>query len=120
MAPQSSDLLQGTLDLLILKTLALEPMHGWASRSEFNRSPGTCCKSGKVRSIPHCTGWNRRDGSARRGLPPTTTGAPGFIRSRPRARDSYKPSCQSGSESPAPSHSYSSGFEEDGAGCNTC
>src|SRR3954462_3372710 len=25
-----SDLLQGTLDLLILKTLALEPMHGWA------------------------------------------------------------------------------------------
>lgn len=27
--PPSSDLLQGTLDLLILKTLALEPMHGW-------------------------------------------------------------------------------------------
>lgn len=25
----SRDLLQGTLDLLILKTLALEPMHGW-------------------------------------------------------------------------------------------
>jgi len=24
-----SDLLQGTLDLLILKTLSLEPMHGW-------------------------------------------------------------------------------------------
>ena len=28
MAPKS-DLLQGTLDLLILKTLALGPMHGW-------------------------------------------------------------------------------------------
>jgi PadR family transcriptional regulator, regulatory protein PadR len=25
----STDLLQGTLDLLVLKTLALEPMHGW-------------------------------------------------------------------------------------------
>jgi transcriptional regulator len=25
-----SDLIQGTLDLLILRTLALEPMHGWA------------------------------------------------------------------------------------------
>jgi PadR family transcriptional regulator PadR len=25
-----TDLLQGTLDLLILQTLALEPMHGWA------------------------------------------------------------------------------------------
>ena len=26
---QAADLLQGTLDLLILQTLALEPMHGW-------------------------------------------------------------------------------------------
>ena len=25
-----TDLIQGTLDLLILKTIALEPMHGWA------------------------------------------------------------------------------------------
>src|SRR5712671_7460307 len=25
-----NDLVQGTLDLLILKTLTLEPMHGWA------------------------------------------------------------------------------------------
>jgi PadR family transcriptional regulator, regulatory protein PadR len=27
--PPSTDLLQGTLDLLILKTLAPEPQHGW-------------------------------------------------------------------------------------------
>ena len=27
--PKPSDLLQGTLDLLILKTVAREPMHGW-------------------------------------------------------------------------------------------
>jgi transcriptional regulator len=27
--PTSTDLLQGTLDLLILQTLALEPRHGW-------------------------------------------------------------------------------------------
>ena len=27
--PASSDVLRGTLDLLILKTLALEPTHGW-------------------------------------------------------------------------------------------
>lgn len=27
--PPSTDLLQGTLDVLILKTLALEPIHGW-------------------------------------------------------------------------------------------
>lgn len=28
MPPEKTDLLQGTLDLLILKTLTLEPMHG--------------------------------------------------------------------------------------------
>ena len=27
--PPSTDLLQGTLDLLILKTLSMEPLHGW-------------------------------------------------------------------------------------------
>lgn len=30
MAKTRTDVLQGTLDLLILKTLALGPMHGWA------------------------------------------------------------------------------------------
>ena len=29
MAADASDVLRGTLDLLILKTLTLEPMHGW-------------------------------------------------------------------------------------------
>jgi PadR family transcriptional regulator, regulatory protein PadR len=29
LADKSSDLVQGTLDMLILKTLALEPMHGY-------------------------------------------------------------------------------------------
>lgn len=29
MTKAKSDLLQGTLDMLILKTLAFEPMHGW-------------------------------------------------------------------------------------------
>ena len=28
--PPSTDLLQGTLDMLILKALAVEPQHGWA------------------------------------------------------------------------------------------
>ncbi len=29
MTEPSSDVLRGTLDLMILKTLALQPMHGW-------------------------------------------------------------------------------------------
>lgn len=32
-----TDLLQGTLDLLILKTIALEPMHGWAIAQSIRR-----------------------------------------------------------------------------------
>ena len=43
-----TDLLQGTLDLLILKIIALEPMHGWAvaqrigqmSRKTLHVGPG--------------------------------------------------------------------------------
>ena len=32
-----TDLVQGTLDLLILKTLALEPMHGWAIANRIRK-----------------------------------------------------------------------------------
>lgn len=36
----SSDLLQGTLDLLILKTLQLEPMHGWGISQRLQQTSG--------------------------------------------------------------------------------
>lgn len=35
-----SDLVQGTLDLLILKTIALEPMHGWAIAKRIQQVSG--------------------------------------------------------------------------------
>ena len=35
-----ADLVQGTLDLLILKTLALEPMHGWAIAQRLSQRSG--------------------------------------------------------------------------------
>jgi transcriptional regulator len=35
-----SDLVQGTLDLLILKILALEPLHGWAVSQRFKQVSG--------------------------------------------------------------------------------
>lgn len=49
MADQNSDVIQGTLDLLILKTLSLEPMHGFGvakrieqvSRDVFRVNPGS-------------------------------------------------------------------------------
>jgi len=49
MPEQNTDVIQGTLDLLILKTLSLEPMHGFGiarrveqvSRSVFKVNPGS-------------------------------------------------------------------------------
>jgi PadR family transcriptional regulator PadR len=49
MARDQSDLLQGTLELLVLKTLSLEPMHGWGisqriqqmSRNTFQVNQGS-------------------------------------------------------------------------------
>jgi transcriptional regulator len=35
-----SDLVQGTLDLLILKILALQPMHGWALSQRLRQVSG--------------------------------------------------------------------------------
>jgi transcriptional regulator len=35
-----SDLVQGTLDLLILKTISLEPMHGWAIAKRIQQVSG--------------------------------------------------------------------------------
>jgi PadR family transcriptional regulator PadR len=35
-----TDLVQGTLDLLILKTIALEPTHGWAIAQRIRRVSG--------------------------------------------------------------------------------
>jgi len=49
MADGQSDLVQGTLDMLVLKTLALEPLHGYGiglrieqiSRGVFRVNPGS-------------------------------------------------------------------------------
>jgi PadR family transcriptional regulator len=49
MSDQSTDVIQGTLDMLILKTLSLEPMHGFGiarrveqvSRGVFKVNPGS-------------------------------------------------------------------------------
>lgn len=40
MARGQSDLLQGTLELLVLKTLSLEPMHGWGISQRLRQMSG--------------------------------------------------------------------------------
>ena len=54
MPTEKSDLLQGTLDMLILKVVALGPLHGMASRSAFARFPGRRSRCSRVPCIAHC------------------------------------------------------------------
>jgi transcriptional regulator len=69
------DLVQGTLEMLVLKTLALEPMHGYGvalrieqmSRGVFRVNPGSLLpalsrmeRAGRIRSEWRATENNRR------------------------------------------------------------
>jgi PadR family transcriptional regulator PadR len=75
MADRQSDLVQGTLDMLILKTLALEPLHGYGiglrieqiSRGVFLVNPGSLFpafrrleRAGFIKSEWRATDNNRR------------------------------------------------------------
>jgi PadR family transcriptional regulator PadR len=52
MMPQPTDLLQGTLDLLILKTLALEPMHGWGIAQRIQQTSNDALQVGQGSLYP--------------------------------------------------------------------
>jgi transcriptional regulator len=73
--PKSQDMVQGTLEMLILKTLALEPMHGYGvaqrieqvSQGVFRVNPGSLLpalarmeRAGNVNSEWRSTENNRR------------------------------------------------------------
>ncbi len=73
--PESHDMIQGTLEMLILKTLALEPMHGYGvalrieqiSQGVFRVNPGSLLpalsrmeRAGRARSEWRATENNRR------------------------------------------------------------
>ena len=40
MPSERTDVLQGTLDLLVLRTLAIEPMHGWGLAQRIEQMSG--------------------------------------------------------------------------------
>src|SRR5260370_16204242 len=75
MPDKPSDLIQGTLEMLILKTLALEPMHGYGlalrieqtSNGVFRVNPGSLFpaltrleRAGRIKAEPRATENNRR------------------------------------------------------------
>ena len=47
-----TDLVQGTLDLLILKVVALEPMHGWAIAQRIRLMSGDVLQVGQSALYP--------------------------------------------------------------------
>ena len=48
----TADVLQGTLDLLVLKTLALEPMHGWGIAQRIGDLSGAALDVGQGSVYP--------------------------------------------------------------------
>jgi PadR family transcriptional regulator PadR len=75
MTDESLDLIQGTLEMLVLKTLALEPMHGYGlslrieqiSAGVFRVNPGSLLpalsrmeRAGRVKSVWRVSQTNRR------------------------------------------------------------
>jgi PadR family transcriptional regulator PadR len=75
MTDESRDLVQGTLEMLVLKTLALEPMHGYGislrieqiSAGVFRVNPGSLLpalsrmeRAGRVKSVWRVSQTNRR------------------------------------------------------------
>src|ERR1700742_154162 len=51
-AMATTDLLQGTLDLLILRTLRLEPMHGWGIAQRIQQVSGDVLQIGQGSLYP--------------------------------------------------------------------
>jgi PadR family transcriptional regulator PadR len=64
--PPSTDLLQGTLDVLILNTLELQPMHGWGIANRIQQVSNNVLQIGQGSLYPalhrlEYKGWIRSD-----------------------------------------------------------
>ena len=57
--PQT-DALRGSLDLLILKTLSLAPMHGWGINQRVQQISKGVLEVNQGPCIPHCSASRRR------------------------------------------------------------
>src|SRR5581483_2803569 len=54
----SNELLQGTLDMLILRTLQLGALHGWAIAQRIQQISNEVLQVQQARCIRRCTVWN--------------------------------------------------------------
>src|ERR1700730_12472573 len=70
----TTDLLQGTLDLLILRTLALEPMHGWGIAQRIQQISKDALQIGQGSLYPalhrlEYKGWIQAEWGASENIP---------------------------------------------------
>jgi hypothetical protein len=61
-AKQSVAVLQGTLDMLILRTLLYGPAHGHQVGKHIQRTTNDFYRCSAVRSIRRFTAWRKEDG----------------------------------------------------------
>ena len=66
-AQQRVGLLQGTLDMLILRTLLYGPAHGHQTGEHIERTRMNPCRCSTARSTPRCIGWSQQGGSCPNG-----------------------------------------------------
>ena len=75
-----TDLLQGTLDLLIMRTIALEPTHGWAIAQRIQQMSTELLRVQQGSLYPALTASSSRGGSSPSGARRRTTAAQSSIR----------------------------------------
>lgn len=79
------ELLQGTLDMLILKAVSLGPLHGYGVLLRIQQISKDRLEVRKIRCIPRCIAWNIRAGSPANGANRKTSTKRNTTGSRPRA-----------------------------------
>ena len=85
------DLPQGTLDLLILRTLSLETQHGWGISERVQQMSSEVLRIQQGSLYLRCTAWSAGAGSRPVGARRTTTDASGFTNSLMPAKNNSKP-----------------------------
>ena len=76
MAEKRTDLLRGTLDLLVLKALSLEPLHGVAISRRITQITKGAFQVSFGSLSPHCIAWRKGAGWRPSGAHPTITAEP--------------------------------------------
>ena len=81
MTSQATELLQGTLDLLILKAISLGPLHGYGVLLQASANLQRHAAGSARLAVPRaCTASSIRGSSRSSGASPTTSGKPSSTR----------------------------------------